>query len=298
MGLGRKKSHDSNHAPHVDEKWLVSYSDMMTLLFGFFVLMYSLAAENPKGTQALSEIADAMNDKAKKEAPPVIVKITDKELKELREKIQAQDLEITELKNKITELEKILEEKKTQVTELMTKDEQQQKDLATSQSFEDPAPLKKKIAELEKELNKRKAEEAKLAKRLEELQSNNFLMVFTKWDTEKHDLDLTVKTPNGKVYDFKNRKYDDLPGELVLDSRYGPGAEIWSSNKISPGDYEVTVTLYNQSGNMTDAVVETGLVSSLSNLKLPTAKLNLTAQKSAKYQFSIDAEGRVILKNP
>ncbi|MEY4617674.1 MAG: hypothetical protein RJB66_2634 [Pseudomonadota bacterium] len=298
MGMSKKKSsHNSNHAPHVDEKWLVSYSDLMTLLFGFFVLMYSLAAENPNGAQALAEIADAMNDKAKKEAPPVMVKITDKELKELRDTVSKQKEEITQLENKIAELEKLLEEQKLQITDLASKTETQSREIAATQAFEDPAPLKKKIEELEKQLKKKLADEAKLAKRLEELKSNNFLIVFTKWDTEKHDIDLTVKTPSGKLYDFKNRKYPDTAGELVLDSRYGPGAEIWSTNKLAPGDYEVTVTLYNQTGNLTDAVVETGLVSSLSNIKMPTIKLNKTGQQKTHYQFNVDDEGRIKMKD-
>ena len=35
---------DEGHGGSHDEPWLVSYADMMTLLFGFFVVMYSFAA--------------------------------------------------------------------------------------------------------------------------------------------------------------------------------------------------------------------------------------------------------------
>lgn len=68
MASGSKKqkkhevSHDDDHhvahhhAEHAEEgePWLVSYADMMTLLFGFFVVMYSFAARDPKIQECIS----------------------------------------------------------------------------------------------------------------------------------------------------------------------------------------------------------------------------------------------------
>jgi len=62
-------AHEAHPAGHEEEHgegghgepWLVSYADMMTLLFGFFVLMYSFASANPQQREEMRKrIAESM----------------------------------------------------------------------------------------------------------------------------------------------------------------------------------------------------------------------------------------------
>lgn len=67
MSRARKKF---GHRPaaHQEELWIVSYADMMTLLFGFFVILYSLSQVDEKKFSAIGkEIADAFGEKKKEE---------------------------------------------------------------------------------------------------------------------------------------------------------------------------------------------------------------------------------------
>ncbi len=48
-------SDDENSMAHDESNWLVSYADMMTLLFGFFVLMYSLSRLDPSKYVVISK---------------------------------------------------------------------------------------------------------------------------------------------------------------------------------------------------------------------------------------------------
>ncbi|QSA98885.1 flagellar motor protein MotD [Methylococcus sp. EFPC2] len=51
--MNRRRRHDEEHTSH--ERWLVSYADFITLLFAFFVVMYSISSINEGKYRVLSE---------------------------------------------------------------------------------------------------------------------------------------------------------------------------------------------------------------------------------------------------
>lgn len=64
LGRHQKKSHTGGGHHPVDEKWLLSYADMMTLLFGFFVMLYSIAMEEQGNREGVSARLKAILEKA------------------------------------------------------------------------------------------------------------------------------------------------------------------------------------------------------------------------------------------
>ena len=59
-GRRHKKHHEEEHENH--ERWLVSYADFITLLFAFFVVMYSVSkVDNKKLSQAAEGIRWALH---------------------------------------------------------------------------------------------------------------------------------------------------------------------------------------------------------------------------------------------
>ena len=71
-----------------EQPWLLTYADMMTLLFAFFVLLFSMSSPDPV---KMSQIQDAMNKKAGK--PEVLESLS--EIKKKAEKI-AEELQLGE----------------------------------------------------------------------------------------------------------------------------------------------------------------------------------------------------------
>jgi chemotaxis protein MotB len=69
MKTSAKSSRSKRRRPHVsapdEELWLVSYADMMTLLFGFFVILYSFSTlDEKKFSEVSKNMAEALGNKA------------------------------------------------------------------------------------------------------------------------------------------------------------------------------------------------------------------------------------------
>lgn len=68
MHKGRSKPNFNHHGDeeHDEELWLISYADMVTLLFGFFVILYSFSTLDEKKFDQMSEkVAQAFSSKEK-----------------------------------------------------------------------------------------------------------------------------------------------------------------------------------------------------------------------------------------
>ena len=68
--MGRRRRHEE-HENH--ERWLVSYADFITLLFAFFVVMYSISSVNEGKYRVLSETLEGVFSNPKRSVDPIQV---------------------------------------------------------------------------------------------------------------------------------------------------------------------------------------------------------------------------------
>ena len=387
---------------HVDEKWLVSYADMMTLLFGLFVMLYSMAMEHQGDINSqLQKISEEKFTDQEKPAP-----VVQEDAAKLREEIEKLKIDLQTTQTTLTETDLKKRQAETRIEELLKqlelmeplrreqlkmnqklqslentknniRDIANEKDQAArkalvmetkaleleaktvqleskSQIFESRAlasetkvqTLETKLRDLETQLQQSRAVAAipvpkpeqisnRLKDQLQKLeaqmqdaqrqlqqkdqqllqaqqsqqalqnqkppepkapepprpQPRNFGLVLMKWTTKLHDLDMVIKDPNGRKFDFKHRTHGSNPGEFVLDSRTGPGAEIWQSNKLIPGNYELQINLYQSYGNSAPAEASVSFQTPYSNAEI--GRIILTEKSPSKtLRFTVDKDGR------
>jgi|GEM_PF-2463710 flagellar motor protein MotB len=332
-----------------DERWLVSYADMMTLLFGLFVMLFSLAMETQgRPDQVLSDLPNTSQRqpnsneveqwKAYAEKLKAYAESLKKKYEELLKRSSGANISQMELdklkadneklRKRIQELLSIIEGLKTQqgldlpkllaeleaLRDKLSDYEALKKRLAELEALQsrtaDYDDLKKRLVELESQLqnaaaaeqtiaqlnNKIKTLEETIREGLESKKNSSFFLINLQWDSEKHDLDLIVTDPFGNQYDFENRMHKNKAGKLVVDSRSGPGVELWKSLEFTPGKYLVQVKFYNSYGNSKPARTRLLALSNVGEFTLLERDLEFAKDKLLKFELDVFPNGNIHFK--
>lgn len=234
--MRRKKKKSSDHSvPHVDEKWLVSYSDMMTLLFGLFVMLYSFALKNKGQVEGIQNDLKQIAEKGFN-ASAVEEKLQDVDSQTLKKVIQGLQSQIVKLNEQVA----------------ASKNDAGASTIEESRLKDELEKLKAQNAEQVKKLERLPASQVNLAdsKKINSSSDNGAVLVYVRWTNRNHDIDLVVKTPDGQDLGFKKRKASDTDtDEFLVDSKNGPGLEMFKSLKPKSGSYQFEVSLYNSRGD-------------------------------------------------
>jgi len=313
---------------HNNEMWLISYSDMMTLLFGLFVMMYTIAMET-KGQpdKILSDIASGRNS-----------------MSEIQNQLKQKELEVEKMRVKNLDLnEKLI--KQIEQMKLMTMDTNHFKSIAqelqdklqvqSQQEKNNENPklinnninaklnretevLKNKVVQnlqliedLTNKLNRLKTENFAMSikntdyikeldnlkktqpKIIETSKSTNFMIVVLNWLTPLHDIDLRVINPLGRLFDFQNRTYKDTKAKFVVDSRTGPGVEMWETQEIEPGDYLIEFYFYNTYGNETPAKLNASIITRKGVYEFPMVELDFKTSRKKTFKIHTQDTGEI-----
>lgn len=301
FGDDKHEQHNDSHGTEMG--WLVSYADMMTLLFGLFVLLYTMASQKDGSIeQSLKDVSakyfSQVKTEGKVKAPPLtimqaeIIQKLESQVAQMKV-IPDQRATVAELQQKVQTLEKqikpvapVVPDQRQLVTEL-----QKQVETLKQETQNITAQSEAKQKELQKQLAQQRVV-ASVPVPAPQVPQKKIMVISTTWETEKHDVDLVIVDPNGFRYTFKNKRSPSSVGALEIDSRYGPGLELWRTQDLKPGKYKILVKLYNQFGNTKDAVVKTQIVTNVSSIDLPQAVLN-NASKEKTYNVNVDEQGTI-----
>lgn len=328
-----------------DESWLVSYADMITLLLGFFVVLFSFAMENrSEFEEKMKKLSTAKNLESEKIGPE---RTSDEGPGESSETLQAeinslkiQIEEFKEIKVSFDDLKNLLLEKQTKIEELeeqiestsdiqnqlklkedeiaRLKDENQKLTKAfmefqkmvrnsgeTLRAIAEQAtetldlPIQDPV-ELSKKLNDALMTQKKMQEELFELKGPNgasqrFIFSVFKWESDRHDIDLTVTDINGRVFHKDQKSHAGQVGNLVLTSTSGPGAEIWEANDPPSGVYILRMTMNNNNGNLAPASVSGMVQSNRSSIKIQGSLIQSNPGSFVEFKVMIDDKGMIRL---
>ena len=188
---------------------------------------------------------------------PYFLRLDHEKVAELKEALdQAQD-ELQEERNTTAELRRRLEEAQGDLEQCRQQEAACQEDLGQAQA--ELAETREDLDQAQSELRQCQANLDVCAEKL----SKTFLAIVIQWSTRIHDVDLHVIDPAGKRFYYKAPTIPGRPGELSVDTRRGPGVEIWEVPEAPVGKYQVLYNFYsNEAGrdvNRAPAIVKGGV---------------------------------------
>lgn len=271
------------------------------------------AVAKPKSNEAEmeSQIARLKEqlDKANKEAKAMMKEITDAALKGAKsgdsakllretqdklEKAKADNDKIIEAARKVAAENKTL---KAEMAELTKSSKDMERKIASADPVKaENDKLKTDLEKLKADIAKEKMTSDQLKKEVEGLnggKGQDFMAFFINWPTKDHDVDLTIVDPSGKTFDFKRREYKGQPGLFALDTRRGPGVELWQSKNIVPGKYKATYQMYNDYGNAEAAPVSAVILTPKGSFELPLVNLSTSGTRRVTVDFEVDKAGGI-----
>lgn len=129
---------------------------------------------------------------------------------------------------------------------------------------------------------------------------HTFLIVVLKWQTQEQDIDLYVIDNKGRKFYYKrhNRNQAHYLGslaELSVDTKVGPGIEIWETPSAEPGIYKIYADLYDRVGLPDNPVVSTSLYYRDGFKKLPQRTLSAEETLVLIAKIQVKKNGKIII---
>lgn len=326
----------------VDERWLMTYADKMTLLCGLFIMLFAMSTMDKVKLEKIKESTQKSFGKPNADKKEIETARLTEQNKVLQAKIEQQTQQLALSEKTVRELQVQLQkistpaptvvptvddsrerirklEEELQRIQAQTKTLEQQKQELEQQvtqlsaATDKTTVVKEQVEKLKKEnialkhtvvttqdtLKVTQEEVKKLEEQISQLKAANsdvaFMAFMMKWATNDHDLDLRVEDPSGHRFDFKHRKYKGVPGTFVLDTRRGPGMEVWQSDRVVAGTYKFTYQFYNAYGNVAPCPVTATLFTAKGSVDLPSVTLDIAKKREFTFQVRVDEHGQATL---
>lgn len=219
--------------------------------------------------------------------------LKDTALQNLEKANQEKDLELAKLKAELAKQAREIDRSRKPASTEKTVSAREFDAVKQSES-----ELKMDLAKQLQDLNAEKKTVADLREQLRQAtgeQNMGFMAVVVSWPTQDHDIDLVVTDPKGREFSFKKRKIAGSAGQFSLDTRRGPGTELWQSAEIIPGTYKVTYIFYNKVNNPEPAVVRGTIFTPKGSFTMPEQKMTIDSNNRVVLTFKATDKGVVTL---